>query len=50
LGARLEGERKQMERISQGLARQTFVVPWKALPPIGFAALASLVTKASGTN
>jgi arsenite-transporting ATPase len=44
LGARLDGERKQMGRISHGLAKHLFVVPWKALPPIGFAALSSLVS------
>lgn len=43
LGARLQGERRQMERISRGLAKLTFVVPWKAQPPIGYEALSALV-------
>ncbi len=44
LRARLEGERKQMERISRGLATRTFVVPWKESPPIGYAGLAGLLS------
>ncbi len=44
LRARLEGERKQMERISSGLAIRTFVVPWKESAPIGYAGLADLVS------
>jgi arsenite-transporting ATPase len=44
LGVRLEGERKQMERISNGLAKRTFVVPWKESPPIGYAGLADLLS------
>ncbi len=44
LGSRLTGERKQMERIANGLATRTFVVPWKESPPIGYAGLAGLVT------
>ena len=43
LAARLQGERRQMERISRGLAKLTFVVPWKAQPPIGYEALSALV-------
>jgi arsenite-transporting ATPase len=44
LGSRLTGERKQMERIANGLATRTFVVPWKESPPIGYAGLAGLVS------
>jgi arsenite-transporting ATPase len=44
LGARLDGERKQMERISNGLAARTFVVPWKTSAPVGYAGLAELVS------
>jgi arsenite-transporting ATPase len=44
LGSRLSGERKQMERIANGLAPRTFVVPWKESPPIGYAGLAGLVS------
>jgi arsenite-transporting ATPase len=45
LGARLTGERKQMERITKGVAARTFVVPWKASSPVGFEALANLVSR-----
>ena len=43
LQARLAGERKQMERIAQGLATRTYVVPWKVRPPIGLTELAAMV-------
>jgi arsenite-transporting ATPase len=43
LAARLAGERKQLERISAGLAKRIFTVPWLILPPIGFAELSKLV-------
>jgi arsenite-transporting ATPase len=42
LRARLAGERRQAERIANGLARRTFVLPWLPEPPIGVAALAAL--------
>lgn len=42
LAARLGGERRQMARIRQGLAAQTFVVPWLVEPPVGVEALARL--------
>lgn len=45
LVARLAGERKQMERISTGLARRIFTLPWLTVPPIGFAELSKLVSK-----
>ena len=45
LAARLAGERKQMERITAGLAASTFVVPWLTTPPIGLAALSRLVAR-----
>ena len=45
LGARLTGERMQMERIAKGLAMRTFVVPWKTHSPVGLAGLASLVSR-----
>lgn len=44
LGARLRGELKQMERVNGGLATRTFVVPWQATPPVGYAGLAGLVS------
>jgi arsenite-transporting ATPase len=49
LAARLQGERKQLARIAQGLARRTCFVPWEAAPPVGVAALQRL-TLASPPN
>jgi len=46
LSARLAGERKQIERMTAGLARRLFTLPWLTVPPIGFAALSRLVSKA----
>ncbi len=43
LAARLDGERKQMSRISGGLAKRLFVLPWLTRPPIGFVELSKLV-------
>ena len=42
LKARLAGELRQTERIANGLARRTFVLPWLAEPPVGVQALAAL--------
>jgi arsenite-transporting ATPase len=39
LAARLDGELRQMARISEGLARRLFRVPWLIEPPVGVAAL-----------
>ena len=47
LAARLAGERKQMERISAGLARRLFILPWLTRPPIGFVELSKLVSRGS---
>ncbi len=44
LQARLAGEQKQCERIAQGLAQRTFVLPWLTEPPVGVEALGGLVT------
>lgn len=44
LQARLAGELRQTERIANGLARRTFVLPWLAQAPVGVAALGALVT------
>jgi arsenite-transporting ATPase len=49
LAARLAGERKQMERMSKGLAKRIFTVPWLTLPPIGFIELSKLVSEAYRT-
>ena len=43
LAARLQGERKQMDRIATGLSKRTFVVPWMVTPPIGEQALSAWV-------
>jgi arsenite-transporting ATPase len=43
LKARLAGERKQIERMSAGLARRLYALPWLAIPPIGLGELAALV-------
>lgn len=45
LSARLAGERKQVERMTAGLAKRLFTLPWLTVPPIGFAALSRLVSK-----
>lgn len=47
LKARLAGEARQIERIANGLALKTFVLPWLAEPPIGVEALSRLVTNAA---
>ncbi len=47
LAARLDGERKQIERISAGLTSRSFTLPWLTVPPIGFAELSKLVGKSS---
>lgn len=43
LQARLAGEIKQTERIANGLAQRTFVLPWLLEEPVGVAALGALV-------
>jgi arsenite-transporting ATPase len=50
LAARLAGERKQMVRMSEGLAKRIFVLPWLTRPPIGFAELSKLVSEDIGTQ
>ena len=45
LRARLDVERKQMDRIANGLAKHTYVLPWKATAPVGFEALSALTVK-----
>jgi arsenite-transporting ATPase len=42
LAVRLAGERKQIERMSAGLAKRLFVLPWLTVPPIGVAELLKL--------
>ncbi len=43
LRARLAGERKQIERMSTGLAQRLHALPWLAVPPIGLGELSRLV-------
>lgn len=43
LASRLGGERRQIERIENGLAAKLFVVPWIPKPPIGVEALSVLL-------
>jgi len=47
LAARLAGERKQMERMADGLARRIFTLPWLTVPPIGYVELSKLVATPS---
>jgi arsenite-transporting ATPase len=47
LASRLAGERKQMQRMTAGLAKRIFMLPWLTVPPIGFAELSKLVDKPS---
>jgi arsenite-transporting ATPase len=44
LAARLAGERKQIARMSAGLAKRLFTLPWLTVPPIGFTELSKLVS------
>ncbi|MDP2033515.1 MAG: arsenical pump-driving ATPase [Polaromonas sp.] len=43
LAARLAGERQQMARMSGGLAKRIFVLPWLTRPPVGVEQLSRLV-------
>ncbi len=43
LQARLAGERRQIARMSAGLARRLYALPWLAVPPVGLGELAKLV-------
>jgi arsenite-transporting ATPase len=46
LAARLAGEAAQLARVTGGLAKRTYVVPWVTRPPVGIAALRGLVDEA----
>ena len=43
LQARLQGERRQMARMSEGLAKKVFAVPWMAQAPVGLEGLGKLL-------
>ena len=47
LKARLEGERRQLDRIANGLAHPTFVLPWLPESPVGLDALGALTRSVS---
>lgn len=42
LRQRLEGERRQIDRVCGALAQRVFILPWQAIPPVGLAALRRL--------
>ncbi|KRC21465.1 arsenical pump-driving ATPase [Acidovorax sp. Root217] len=46
LAARLDGERRQMARMADGLAQRTFTIPWLTRAPVGIAELSRLVVSA----
>ncbi|RZL35318.1 MAG: arsenical pump-driving ATPase [Rubrivivax sp.] len=48
LAARLAGERRQIERMSAGLARRLFALPWLAVPPVGVGELSRLTNTTPG--
>lgn len=43
LQARLAGERRQIARMTAGLAKRLYVLPWLPVPPIGLGELSKLV-------
>ncbi len=43
LQARLTGERRQIERLSAGLAQRLYALPWLTVPPVGLGELSRLV-------
>jgi arsenite-transporting ATPase len=45
LAARLAGEQTQTVRVTNGLSRRTFLLPWLARAPIGVLALSALVSR-----
>jgi len=48
--ARLGGERIQVARIADGLAKRTFVLPWLAQSPVGVDALGALMVQPGSAN
>jgi arsenite/tail-anchored protein-transporting ATPase len=47
LAARLAGERRQIARLTAGLARRLFALPWLTEPPVGLRALSRLAAARS---
>lgn len=50
LQARLSGERKQVRRISSGLARRLYALQWLTVPPVGLDALSKLASSGDGAR
>jgi arsenite-transporting ATPase len=50
LASRLDGERRQIGRMADGLAKRMFVLPWLIRPPIGITDLSTLVSSGSGAK
>lgn len=50
LRARLTGERRQIERLSAGLARRLYALPWLTVPPVGLGELSRLVCTPATTD
>ena len=50
LAAKLNGERRQLERIAGGLATRLFVVPWLAQAPTGAEALHAVASWSKSSN
>jgi arsenite-transporting ATPase len=44
LNTRLQGEQTQMNRVTHGLSKQTFLVPWRPRAPVGVVELTSLLS------
>ncbi len=44
LGARLQGEQRQIARVQGGLSKRNYLLPWLATAPIGVPALSRLVS------
>jgi len=45
LQARMAGEQRQIDRIADGLAKTSYLIPWLAQPPVGLAELRKLVAR-----
>jgi arsenite/tail-anchored protein-transporting ATPase len=47
LAARMDLERAQIARVAERLARRAYLIPWRAVPPIGLAELTELTAPGS---
>lgn len=50
LKARLDGERRQMARLTTGLSKRTFVVPWMSEAPVGLQGVERVLEAGSRTQ